>query len=184
MIVSVDEFNAYTNDYNNENTSVKELVIGAAQNIVEQYLGYRLDFSPAEDYGMMNNNDFIPVSELVSAIESIKINDNELTADDIKKVHKNYITLKNNYSGFIKVEYYTGYMKPGTIIPLLLWNSNATVPDAIKLAILQIASLKYMETGKRIGVTGLNTPDGVGTTFVNYTNFDKWLKAVAPYRIL
>lgn len=184
MIISVEEFNAYTNDYNDENTSVKELVIGAAQNIVEQYLGYRLDFSPAEDYGMMNNNDFIPVSELVSAIESIKINENELTVDDIKKVYKNYITLKQKYSGFIEVAYYTGFSEEPSVIVNVIWQSKDPCPDAIKLAILQIASLKYMETGKRIGVTGLNTPDGVGTTFVNYTNFDKWLKAVAPYRIL
>jgi hypothetical protein len=28
MIISVEEFNAYTNDYNDENISVKELVIG------------------------------------------------------------------------------------------------------------------------------------------------------------
>jgi len=61
------------------------------------------------------------------------------------------------------------------------WNLQPT-PEIVKIVILKIASLMYMETNKRIGISGVQLPDGMGHQYISYTNYSKHLAALNPYR--
>lgn len=179
MILTLDEFNLYLNDFNTDNDPMKTMVLKSAQEIVEQYLGYSLEIYEVTEKKYLVNTDFVSLREHVAAIKEISINEQALASNDIKNVYRNFVVFNAQYFGDLVIVYYSGFKAQ---VEGALFENNEDCPDSIKLAILQIAALKYMETGKRIGVTGMNTPDGVGTTFVNYTNYNKWLQAIAPYR--
>jgi len=51
------------------------------------------------------------------------------------------------------------------------------------MVILQIASLMLEETGGNIGITGKSFDDN-SRNYINYTNFDRWLKKLDGLRIL
>ena len=51
------------------------------------------------------------------------------------------------------------------------------------MTILQIASLMLEESGGNIGITGKTMAEN-SRTFINYTNYDKWLKKLDPLRIV
>ncbi|MGD9938617.1 MAG: hypothetical protein AB7T74_02325 [Clostridia bacterium] len=51
----------------------------------------------------------------------------------------------------------------------------ATVPGDIQEVVLEIASLKAMQAGENIGLTSTSFDGGNSRTFVNYTNYDKYL---------
>lgn len=64
------------------------------------------------------------------------------------------------------------------------WNDDPTLnvcPDIIKLTIKRIATLLLMEAGENIGVTSKSMPDN-SRTFINYTNYLKYLTPIQNYR--
>jgi hypothetical protein len=61
------------------------------------------------------------------------------------------------------------------------WSS---VPGIIKLAVMRIASLLAMEAGENIGVTSTTFDGGNSRTFINYTNFAKYLAPLSSFRVV
>jgi hypothetical protein len=58
------------------------------------------------------------------------------------------------------------------------------MPRIITITALRIASILLSESDSNIGVTSKSFGDSGGRTFINYTNFDKYLSPLSAYRLL
>ncbi len=162
MVITIDELQAYTGD--NNPTILDEMFLTSAQTIVEDFIGWKLEETEIEEEADISSKYYFANSYILE-VTSLKINDVVIT---------DYV-IKNNCIKF-------GTYQSGTLVINYLGGIE-TIPNLIKLATLQIATLKLMETGKKIGVTGTQLPDGMGHTFINYTNYEKYLTVLKGYRI-
>lgn len=173
MEVTLAELNAYLNDYNDsEDIQAQKIgMLKSAQSIVEKNLGYTLgEASEEETYTWVNKCSFGIMLPKPVEITTLKINGDTITDYLCHGIW--YVKDKDNmYRDYKNAEIaITGY-----------WNLQPT-PDIVKLVMLKIASLMFMETQKRIGVSGVQLPDGMGHQYISYTNYDKHLLALTPYR--
>jgi hypothetical protein len=58
------------------------------------------------------------------------------------------------------------------------------VPSVFKQTILRIAALLLSEADSNIGVTSKSFGDSGTRTFINFTNFDKYLQVLSKYRLV
>jgi hypothetical protein len=58
------------------------------------------------------------------------------------------------------------------------------IPSIFKQTQLRIASLLYQEADQNIGVTSKSFGDSGARTFVNFTNFDKYLSVLSKFRLV
>jgi len=65
----------------------------------------------------------------------------------------------------------------------LLESATTTIPAEIILTILRIAALLESESNQNIGVTSKSFAESGNRTFVNYTNFNKFLFPISKYRL-
>lgn len=175
-IVTTDEFNVYINDYNDDNDilTLKSNIINAAQSVVENYLGYEIITGTVDEESITFINKVshaILVPKYASSITELKVNNSVVT--NVKRFGIFYYRDADNlYFDYKNCE----ITAKGTF-------AFTTVPDVIKLSILKIASLMYMETNKRIGISGVQLPDGMGHQYINYNNYDKHLIVLNAYRL-
>lgn len=73
---------------------------------------------------------------------------------------------------------------PASEIVVVYTAGWATVPGIIKLAVMRIASLLSQEAGENIGVTSTSFDGGNSRTFINYTNFAKYLAPLSSFRVV
>jgi hypothetical protein len=59
--------------------------------------------------------------------------------------------------------------------------ASGSMPEAVKLSILRVATLMLSESGGNIGLTGKSF-DGDSRTFINYSNYRKYLQPLDPIR--
>ena len=84
---------------------------------------------------------------------------------------------------------YLGNADAGTVSPVLnagnalLVSKRTTIPAEIISTILRIASLLQSESESNIGVTSKSFGDSGSRSFVNYTNFNKFLLPISRYRL-
>lgn len=179
MIVSVTDFNTYSGNMEGTESpkdtvyTMKESMLSAAQGVVEEYLGYSPESAERTDIvqGIGNNHLYL-FAQPISAVSSVTINGNTLASTDYD-ICGNYLRLKNGVwpSGTdVSVTYTAGW-------------SGANIPALIKMTILQIATLLLEESGGNIGVTSKSFAED-SRTFINYTNFSKWLKKLDTFRIV
>ena len=173
MEVLLNEFNVYLNDYNDTQdiNALKTEMLVSAQSLVERFLGYTLGEAETEEtYTWINRVSFGIMLPKPCEISEIKINGDVVTNYLTHGIW--YIKDKDNlYRDYKNAEVeITGY-----------WNLQPT-PEIVKIVILKIASLMYMETNKRIGISGVQLPDGMGHQYISYTNYSKHLAALNPYR--
>jgi hypothetical protein len=55
------------------------------------------------------------------------------------------------------------------------------IPEVVRLSILRVATLMLSESGGNIGLTGKSF-DGNSRTFINYSNYRKYLQPLDPLR--
>ena len=72
----------------------------------------------------------------------------------------------------------------GSTVVVAYTAGYAIVPGIIQLTVMRIASLLSMEAGENIGVTSTSFDGGSSRTFINYTNFSKYLAAISNYRVV
>lgn len=167
MIVSVEQFDTYSGNYETAEdvVAMKTQMLMAAQKVVAKHLGFDPESKSYDDYvcGIgyaqlylfahpITEVDSVEISGVSLPTTSFTINDRCLRRNDgvwpvgIDNIH---------------VSYTAGW-------------SSETVPDIVKMTIIQIASLMLEESGGNIGITGKSFADN-SRTFINNTNFDKWL---------
>lgn len=176
MIVTVIEFNTYSGNYENAEAVVamKTSILMAAEQKVVDYLGFSPTSAERTDFisGIGQNRLYL-FAHPVTAVSSLKINGSSVDASSFT-LNDCYLRLKDGIfpvgDGNCEVTYTAG------------WTAQQ-MPDLIKMVILQIASLMLEEAGGNIGITGKSFDDN-SRNFINYTNFDKWLKKLDGLRIL
>ena len=175
-IVTVTEFNTYSGNFETDSdiVSMKEDILGSAQEIVKNHLGYNPESGNHTDYiSAIGNNRLYLMAQPITAVSSVELDGVPVTSDEYTITDK-YLRLKSGVwpegDENVKVTYTAGW-------------SALTIPDTIKMVILQIATLMLEEAGENIGVTGKSFGEN-SRTYINYTNFGKWLQKLDPFRIV
>ena len=167
QIISLDEFNSFSGDY--EDTPEVKLdkvrTLDSAQEIVEEYLGYKiLSSNHSEAFEGLEGRKVFLHALPVQYVDQVFINGEEIIQDQGYVFDKESVYLDKKLKPCDKVfiSYASGY-------------SKSSVPALIRQTILRIATLLYMEGSENIGVSSKSYSDG-SRTFINYSNFDKYLR--------
>ncbi|MDR1926607.1 MAG: hypothetical protein LBQ13_02870 [Endomicrobium sp.] len=181
--ISANDLQKYSNVYSD--IILQQEYIDAAENIVNNYLGY----SPTlHAYNNILNGRGThelqlrakPIQDIVHlSIDgtSIPINEFYFTNDSEFLYYNNFFPdgTKN-----IQIEYTAGW---GSVIDDDTVNGNS-LPKIIKLTVLRIASLLQTESDSNIGITSKSFADSGTRTFINNTDYYKYLIPISLYRIL
>lgn len=178
MIVSIEEFNEYTNNFEDSEAAVqlKTFYISAAEQIVSEYLGYSPIqrpytgvFSGIGDYKLyLHARPIKIVSDL--RVDGWTVPLNEILPHDDYIFEKNMTNIFTEGVNNIRCSYIAGF-------------TPEEMPNIIKVTVLRIASLMLQEQGGNIGLTGKSMGDN-SRTFINYNDYSKYLKPLQGLRII
>ncbi len=177
MIVSVEAFNAYSgnNEDSKESVMCKETFLKASEEIVKDYLG----FDPEEKEhteeieGNLRRGIWLGARN-VSEIKSVLLNEHELPEDEYRLKGDRLFATKTSQGPFTHGTF--------TITYTAGW-SRDNMPEVIVLSILRLATLMLTEGNGNIGLTGKSFTDN-SRTFVNYSNYRKYLQPLDGLRIM
>lgn len=173
MIITIEDLQKFTQIYPDDNQNQQELFIQAATDIVCNYLRY----NPEEkEYNIFVNGNGINEIEInykpITEIKEIKVN-NEKTNIEKIAFTDNCIFYKDNNI----------FPKGNKNINIIFKAGYKTIPAIIKLTTLRIAGILQTENNNNIGISSKSFQDSGTRTFVNTTNFDKYLLQISDYRI-
>jgi hypothetical protein len=170
MIISKEEFEQYTDNYPDDDVLI-DVYIDSAVNIIVDYLGYDpIKQSHTELYSGDGSIELELKNTKIHSIEVLAISGEEKTEfviDDNRLVLTNgdkFIQGTKN----ILVQYTGGY---------------EPIPGIIKMTALRIAALLSTESDGNIGITSKTFQDSGSRTFVNTTNFNKYLAPIESYKL-
>lgn len=175
-IVTVAQFKAYARKPDGDVTveALYQSFIDAAEAEVAACLGY----SPASAtytnqayYG--DGKSYLQLkAQPITVLSTVVVNGVSKTVADFDYSDKEWI--KEKYGNPFPV---------GALITVTYTAGYASIPAPITLAILEITSLLAAEAGENIAVSSTSFDGGNTRSFVNYTNFDKFLAKLEQYRI-
>jgi len=176
MIVSVEQFDTYSGNYETAEdvVAMKTQMLNAAQKVVEEYLGFDPESKSYDDYvsGIGYAQLYLfahPITEVVSVeISGVSVPATSFTING-RCLRRNDGVWPVGIDN-IHVSYTAGW-------------SSENVPDVVRMAIVQIASLMLEESGGNIGITGKSFAEN-SRTFINYTNYKKWLEKLDGLRVM
>lgn len=168
MIVTKEELQEYTGTEFEEGNNMAELFVSSAQNIVESYLGFEIERKEYTKHFALHTSNVIKAGvKNITAVESITIDNilvEDFYTDDDKIILKQPVISDN-----IIVKFTAGF--------------SEDLPAIIKLTVLRIAAILQTESNNNIGISGKSFLDG-SRTFVNFTNFDRYLIACSKYKLI
>ena len=173
MIITVTEFNTYSGNMETASdlVSMKESLIKTAQEIVSEHLGYPVENCEHEDYiSAIGQPDLFLFGYPVTSVLDLSLCGSAVPSSDYT-IRGRSLRLKSGVWPVGIDNVYCRYMAG--------WTSQ-TVPEEVKTVVKQIASLLLQETNGNIGVTGKSMSEN-SRTYINYTNFSKWLEKLNPY---
>ena len=168
MIVTKEELLGFTGIEFESGNNIAELFIGAAQNIVENYLGYEVESKEYTKHFSLHNSNVIKCGvKNITAVSTITV-DGTLVEDYY--INDDDIVLKQPViSDNIIIAFTAGF--------------STDLPQIIKLTVLRIAALLQTESNNNIGISAKSFMDG-SRTFTNFTNFDRYLIACSKYKLI
>ena len=168
MIVTKEELEGYSGVEFEEGNNIAELFIGSAQNIVENYLGYEVENKEYTKHFDLHTSNVIKVGvKNISDVSEITVDGTpveDFYIDDDKIILKQPVI-----SDSIIVKFTAGF--------------GEDLPSIIKLTVLRIAAILQTESNNNIGISGKSFMDG-SRTFMNFTNYDKYLIACSKYKLI
>ena len=168
MVITKEELEGFTGVQFESGNNIADLFIGAAQNIVENYLGYEVESKEYTKHFALHSSNVIKCGVMnITAVSTITVDGTPVEGyyiDNDKIILKQPVISDN-----IIVTFTAGF--------------STDLPQIIKLTVLRIAALLQTESNNNIGISGKSFMDG-SRTFTNFTNFDKYLIACANYRII
>ena len=168
MIVAKEELEGFTGVQFESGNNIADLFIGAAQNIVENYLGYEIESKEYTKHFALHTSNIIKAGvKNITAVSEITIDGTlveDYYIDDDKIILKQPVISDN-----IIVKFTAGF--------------GVDLPQIIKLTVLRIAALLQTESNNNIGISGKSFIDG-SRTFTNFTNFDRYLIACSKYKLI
>lgn len=173
MIITIEDLQKFTQIYPDDNENQQELFIQAATDIVCNYLRY----NPEEkEYSIFVNGNGINEIEInykpITEIKEIKVNNEKTNLEKIAFTD-NCIFYKDNNT----------FPKGNKNINIIFKAGYKIIPAIIKLTTLRIAGILQTENNNNIGISSKSFQDSGTRTFVNTTNFDKYLLQISDYRI-
>lgn len=167
-------FCTYTNNYetSEEVDALKMQYLVSAREIVQNYLGYRLDIHDVtEDHVFTGSNDIYLREFPIQEVYAVKVNGKSLPAPffSLRGDHVRLNDCCHCHHGEVEVQYCSGYRK---------------IPDLIIQTILRIASLLQTEANGNIGLTSKSFGNDGSRSFLNYTSYSKYLEPLYPFRIV
>ena len=168
MIVTKEELEGYTGVQFESGNNIAELFIGAAQNIVENYLGYEIESKEYTKHFALHTSNVIKCG--VKNITAVK----EITVDGI--------LVENYYIDDDKIILKQPVISDNIIVTFTAGFST-DLPAVIKLTVLRIAAILQTESNNNIGISGKSFMDG-SRTFMNFTNYDKYLISCSKYKLI
>ena len=179
MIASIAMFNTYSGNYEDASEAVqlKGAFLSTAEDIVTSYLGFdpkQREYTDVVASGSGSRRLYLRARNITS-VEALTVG---TTAVDTALVtacddHIRYIDYATKFpvgEDNIRLSYTAG------------WETEQ-MPSVIVVSILRIATLMLSETGGNIGLTGKSFADN-SRTFVNYSNYRKYLQPLDSLRIL
>lgn len=178
MIVDITTFDEYTGNHEDSTGAValKTNYLQSAEEIVINYLGFdptASNTSHEEIISGIGINKVYTRHKPINQVVSIKVNGVELTPADYV-AEGDSIRLASGVFP-VGIDNVVASFKSG-------WTSQ-NMPSVIKMTIMQIASLMLQESNGNIGVTGKSFGDN-SRSFVNYTNYDKWLAKLDGLKVV
>ncbi|UTC92220.1 hypothetical protein [Treponema denticola] len=173
MIITIEDLQKFTQIYPDDNETQQDLFIQAANDIVCNYLRYNPEekeyniFASGTDTKEIEIN-YSPITE----IKEIKINNETINIDNIAFMD-NFIFYKDSNT----------FPKGNKNINIIFKAGYKEIPAIIKLTTLRIAGILQTENNNNIGISSKSFQDSGTRTFVNTTNFDKYLLPISDYRI-
>lgn len=168
MIVTTDELQGFTGVQFESGNNIADLFIGAAQNIVENYLGYEIESKEYTKHFALHTSNIIKCGvKNITAVSKITIDGTPVEdyyIDDDKIILKQPVISDN-----IIITFTAGF--------------STDLPQIIKLTVLRIAALLQTESNNNIGISGKSFMDG-SRTFTNFTNFERYLIACSKYKLI
>ena len=168
MIVTKEELEGFTGVQFESGNNIADLFIGAAQNIVENYLGYEVESKEYTKHFALHSSNVIKCGvKNITAVSEITIDGalvEDYYIDDDKIILKQPVISDN-----IIITFTAGF--------------STDLPQIIKLTVLRIAALLQTESNNNIGISGKSFMDG-SRTFTNFTNFDRYLIACSKYKLI
>ena len=168
MIVTKEELEGFTGVQFETGNNIADLFIGAAQNIVENYLGYEMESKEYTKHFALHTSNVIKVGvKNITVVKEITIDGapvEDYYIDDDRIILKQPVISDN-----IIVTFTAGF--------------GENLPQIIKLTVLRIAALFQTESNNNIGISGKSFIDG-SRTFTNFTNFDRYLIACSKYKLI
>ena len=168
MVITKEELQGFTGIEFEDGNNIADLFIGAAQNIVENYLGYEIESKEYTKHFALHSSNVIKCGvKNITNVAEISVDGTlveDYYIDDDKIILKNPVISDN-----IIVKFTAGF--------------STDLPQIIKLTVLRIAALLQTESNNNIGISGKSFMDG-SRTFTNFTNFDKYLIACSKYKLI
>jgi hypothetical protein len=171
-IVTLEEYRKYTGFY--EDGEGQAIYVDSAENILEKYLGY----NPAErEYTHVfdgNGTPFLQLKARPVGLTAVKIGGGDIPPGEFMTAnefiyYKNGVFPEGKYN--IEVGYRGGY-------------PAASVPDLLRITVLRLAALLNTEAQGNIGVTSKSFGDSGSRTFLNNTDYNRYLFPVSSYCLL
>jgi hypothetical protein len=179
VIASIAMFNTYSGNFEDASEAVqlKGAFLCTAEDIVTSYLGFdpkQQEYADVIASGSGSRRLYLPCRN-ITAVQSLTVG---TTAVDTALVtacddHIRYIDYATKFpvgEDNISLSYTAGW-------------EIGQMPSVIVVSILRIATLMLSETGGNIGLTGKSFADN-SRTFVNYSNYRKYLAPLDSLRIL
>jgi hypothetical protein len=181
--VKIDELKEYSGAHDEDN--LLQNYIDSAENIVNAYLGYSPTLHNYIQYLDGNGTNELQLkAKPIANITSIEIDNQSIPLSEFYNTFNSEFLYYNNIFPLgkrnIKIEYDAGW---GIIIDDDTANGEY-VPKIVKMTVLRIASLLQSEASGNIGVSSKSFGDSGTRTFINYTNFDKYLIQISALKLL
>lgn len=177
MNIPIESFNAYSGNWEDSERAgeCKRMFLSAAEQIVKDYLGYDPTLSERTDEleGSLVRGIWLPAVN-VREIICVEADGHELPPDEYRLSGDRLTTNRNSQSPFMQ-----GYF---TVTYTAGW-ADDEMPALIILSVLRIATLMLTEGNGNIGLTGKSFADN-SRTFINYSNYRKYLQPLDGLRIL
>ena len=173
--LTIAEFKAYAvkSDADAAVEALYQVYLDTAEKIVEDYLGYSPE---SQEYTHKFTGDGTselqlkakPVTEIDSiSIDSVAQTVTDFETEDEMLINSDDVAFPDGAK--VIVTYTAGY---------------TTIPPAIRMTALQIASALAEGAGGNVAVTSKTMDGGNSRTFVNYTNYDRFLHLIYAYRLV
>jgi hypothetical protein len=181
--VSVEELQKYSNVYSD--TALQQSYIDSAENIINTYLGYSPTLHNYNQYfDGTGTNELQLKAKPIATIIGVEINGESIPLSEFYTIMDSEFLYCNKIFPIgkrdIKVEYDAGW---GITVDDDEANSEY-LPEIIKMTVLRIASILQAESDSNIAVSSKSFAESGTRTFINYTDYSKYLLPISIYKIL